>query len=145
MKASVVSAFPRPANIPRWVDWVYRPRQTSLRRCYNGMRVFLCSSSSEGFGLPNLEAMACGATLVATDLPAFREYGRHGENGLFSPPGEPAALAESLLQVLTDDELCDQLARDGLVTASRFRWDDSVDVLESLILERVSRLRSLSP
>ena len=55
---------------------------------YNTSRVFLCTSWVEGFGLTNVEAMACGAALVTTDNGGSRDYALHGETALVAPCGD---------------------------------------------------------
>jgi glycosyltransferase involved in cell wall biosynthesis len=72
---------------------------------YRGARVAV--SPSEHDGTPNtlLEAMACGCLPVAGDIESLREWITHGENGLLVDPGDPSALAESIIHGLTDDVL----------------------------------------
>ena len=54
-------------DLPDWISYVTRPDERYLvDEIYNSSRVFLCTSSVEGFGLANVEAMACGAALVTT-------------------------------------------------------------------------------
>jgi len=82
--------------------------------------VFLFPSRVEGFGIAPLEAMACGAAVVMSDTGGGREYARHGENAMVSPPGDDHALAASLERVLTQETLRQRLIRGGYETAPRF-------------------------
>ena len=66
--------------------------------------VFALSSRSEGFSLAILEAMAAGKPVVATDIAGVREAVVDGETGLLVPYGDPHALAEALLNLLSDRE-----------------------------------------
>ena len=61
------------------------------------------NTGGESFGIVLVEAMAAGAAVVASDLDAFRRVLRDGDCGALAPVGDPAALAESLIGVLTDD------------------------------------------
>lgn len=69
-----------------------------LAQLYSGCRAFVFPSRYEGFGIPLLEARACGAALVATDLPELREAG--GEATIYIPP-TPEGLRTGLLQVVS--------------------------------------------
>jgi glycosyltransferase involved in cell wall biosynthesis len=83
--------------------------------------VFVLSSLFEGFGNVIVEAMACGAPVVATDCPyGPREIIRDGENGLLVEPASAASLARGILRVLTDGELKKRLAANGLARARDF-------------------------
>jgi glycosyltransferase involved in cell wall biosynthesis len=87
----------------------------------------------EGFGLPLVEALACGAPVVAADRPWAREV--CGDAALFVEPTDEDELAEALLALEGDERLRTQLRARGLERASHFSWETSaarmVHVLES--------------
>jgi glycosyltransferase involved in cell wall biosynthesis len=74
--------------------------QPDLARVVAGAAAVVVPSWYEGFGLPALEALACGTPVVAADLPALREV--LGDQAELAPPGDPAALAAALARVLDD-------------------------------------------
>jgi glycosyltransferase involved in cell wall biosynthesis len=74
--------------------------QPDLARVVAGAAALVFPSWYEGFGLPALEALACGTPVVASDLPALREV--LGDQAELVPPGDPAALAGALARVLDD-------------------------------------------
>jgi glycosyltransferase involved in cell wall biosynthesis len=76
-----------------------------MRRC----RVFVCSSWEEGFGLPGLEALQCGAALATTDTKGSRDYAFHERTALVSPPRDTVALARNIIRLLGDEGLCQGL------------------------------------
>lgn len=80
-------------------------------------------SLEEGFGLPALEAMACGAPLVTTLGSSIEEV--VGDAGLLVPPGDANALAAAIGRVITDRELADRLREAGPRRASSFTWEAS--------------------
>jgi glycosyltransferase involved in cell wall biosynthesis len=83
--------------------------------------VFVLSSLFEGFGNVIVEAMACGAPVVATDCPyGPREIIRDGETGLLVEPASAGSLARGILRVLTGEELRRRLAAGGLERARDF-------------------------
>jgi alpha-1,3-rhamnosyl/mannosyltransferase len=81
-------------------------------------------SEYEGIGQTPLEAMACGAPVICSNRSSLPEV--VGDAGLLIEP-EPAALAEALVAVLTNAELCASLARRGPERAARFSWRRTAD------------------
>jgi glycosyltransferase involved in cell wall biosynthesis len=79
----------------------------------------------EGFGLPALEALACGARLITTSGSAMEEVA--GDAALLVPPGDVGALADALEAVLGGAGLDDDRLRRGLAIASRHTWAASAD------------------
>jgi glycosyltransferase involved in cell wall biosynthesis len=118
-------AFDRP-GAPPLPDYVERfsvlqaERPVDLMAFYSTCDVFVFPSLAEGFGLPPLEAMACGAATVISDCGGVREYARDGENCLLVPPGDADALAAALQRLLEDGGLRAGLVAAGLETAVRF-------------------------
>ncbi len=92
---------------------------------YAGARVVLVPSRAEGFGLPGLEAAACGAPVLATPIPAHREV--LGDAAHYAVSGTPAALAEALSRLWDDEPLRDALSRRGPLRAARFSWSDTAE------------------
>jgi glycosyltransferase involved in cell wall biosynthesis len=82
--------------------------------------VFLDGSEFQGFGRCALEAMACGAACVLTDLGGVLEYARHEDNALLAPPGQAESMAAAILRLLDDSLLRQRLIASGLSTAARY-------------------------
>jgi glycosyltransferase involved in cell wall biosynthesis len=85
------------------------------------------------------EYLAAGRPIVASDLPAFREILRDGENALLFEPGSATALASAIRRVLDDEELAGRIARGALVTAREYSWDRRAERLASLLEEARAR------
>jgi glycosyltransferase involved in cell wall biosynthesis len=100
--------------------------------------IFVCPSWEEGFGLPGLEALACGAALATTDTKGSRDYAIHEETALVSPPKNPELLAENIVRLLDDLELRRKLTRDGLEYAySHFKpWPEAAANLGRVLMRR---------
>ena len=81
---------------------------------------YVSTSRYEGFGLPTLEAMACGTPTVLADSSSHPEVG--GDAALYFPPGDSSVLAAQLSRILSDDALRRDLSKMGLAQAARFTW-----------------------
>lgn len=92
-----------------------------LRGLYSAATLFVLPSLYEGFGLPVLEAMACGTPVIATDSSSLPEV--VGDAGLLVPPGDPEALAGAMARVLDDADLAADLRQRGLRRAKGFTWE----------------------
>jgi glycosyltransferase involved in cell wall biosynthesis len=96
-------------------------------------------SHFEGWGLPAVEAMACGCALATADNGGCRDYAHDGTTALVVPPGEPARLAGAIDRLLRDQALRLRLAEAGRQEALRFTWDDAAARLEQLLLAETLR------
>jgi glycosyltransferase involved in cell wall biosynthesis len=94
-----------------------------LRGLYSAAALFVLPSLYEGFGLPILEAMACGTPVVAANTSSLPEV--VGDAGLLVPPGDPEALAAAMTRVLEDAHLAADLRRRGLNWAKLFTWEET--------------------
>lgn len=110
-------------------DYVIRPDDDGVRTLYNRATCFVQTSIHEGFGLPILEAMACGCPVITTDAHGNRDFCVDGENCLIVPQDDDAALAEAMRRLLADEELQQRLREGGLRTAERYCWPVVLDEL----------------
>ena len=94
-----------------------------LPALYSGAAVFVLPSWYEGFGVPVLEAMACGAPVVTTRNASLPEAA--GEAALFAEGGDPPAIAAAVERVLRDPVLRADLCDRGLVRARGASWTES--------------------
>jgi len=101
---------------------------------YSCADVFIYTSLYEGFGLPPLEAMACGAPVVMTDNLGSRDFVEPGVNALITPR-DPEAIAHAVDRVLSDETLRESLVREGLRTARDFSIEKAVIRFENALKE----------
>ncbi len=114
-----------------------------LAQFYNLCTVFVLPSLHEGFGLPALEAMSCGAAVIGANATSVPEViGR--QDALFDPYDE-TAISQKLAQVLGDAAFRTELAAHGLQQARKFSWDESarraIAAFEKLHSARASNLK----
>jgi glycosyltransferase involved in cell wall biosynthesis len=102
----------------RWIGWQPRERLAAL---YAGAEAFLFPSLVEGFGLPVLEAMACGTPVVTSDVSSLPEVA--GDAALFCDPLDPTSIGKTLANVVADRALAEDLAVRGRRRAAELTWD----------------------
>ncbi|MGE5529174.1 MAG: glycosyltransferase family 4 protein [Patescibacteria group bacterium] len=106
-----------------------------MGRIYAEADILVYPSRFESFGLPPLEAMACGTATVIGDCGGVREYARHLENCLLVEPGNPAALASTTAALLADAGARQRLVEGGLRTAAAWTWQRTYQEIEAILRE----------
>ena len=110
----------------RWLGYV---PESDLVALYTGADVLVLASALEGFGLPVLEAMACGTPVIASDISALREVG--GDVPRFAVPDDDASLARAIEEVLRDRDGAPARRAAGLARARQFSWTRTAEALWS--------------
>lgn len=101
-------------HVTGWVD------EEDLAPLYSGAEAFIFPSYAEGFGLPPLEAMACGTPVIASNATSIPEV--VGDAGILVGPDDGDALAQAILNVHGSSALRDEMSLKGLARASLFSW-----------------------
>jgi glycosyltransferase involved in cell wall biosynthesis len=110
---------------------------STLAALYRMASLFAFPSLYEGFGLPPLEAMACGTPVVTSRLSSLPEV--MGDAALLVDPYDPEAIAEAMARVLDDAAVADDLRVRGRARAREFSWERSVREIHSSYLKALGR------
>lgn len=128
----------RPPQVPQWVQFTYHPSDSELRRLYSTSTALLYPSRVEGFGLPPLEAMACGCPVVTTPVGAVPEFACDGQNAFVVDPADTQSMADRLVALLADAPLRNRLTIEGFRTAGRYSVDCVAPLFEKTLLKAVT-------
>jgi len=109
--------------------------EAQLIRLYQHCTLFVFASTHEGFGLPVLEAMACGAPVIASNTSSLPEIIRD-PRALFDPFDE-SSIKDKMVEVLSSPELRSHLSDDGIIQARRFTWDHSAEIALNFLVQHV--------
>ena len=122
------------------VLWLPRVRRSNIVTLMQAAGALIQPSLYEGFGLPIIEAMACGCPVVATDIPVFREIA--GDAAAFVPPQDIPQLGATLRHVVDSPSRRQEMAAAGLARAQQFSWARcAAETLEIYRRAAVSRSR----
>ncbi len=102
------------------IEWIGPQQEGRLPGLYRNARAVLYPSRYEGFGLPVLEAMQCGAPVIASDIAVLREAG--GEAAMYAAPGSAEEWAERMAALWTDAALRESRGGLGIERAKMFSW-----------------------
>lgn len=129
-----VNAFgvgPRLDDLPAWMTYHHGLSGKELvEQVYHRSAVFLCSSTTEGWGFPAAEAMACGAAVVSTRNGGVEDFCTHNENALLA---DGTGLAEAVTRMLEDEALRRKCVEAGYARVSTMDWSASARSLISFI------------
>jgi glycosyltransferase involved in cell wall biosynthesis len=111
-----------------------------LALLYSGAALYAQPSLSEGFGLPPLEAMACGTPVVSSNGGSLPEA--VGDAALVLPPSDPASWAEAIVALLGDPERRAAMARAGVERARSFTWARTAERTRAVYARALASARS---
>lgn len=115
------------------LDYVAAPDMPAL---YSGAALFAYVSLYEGFGLPILEAMACGTPVIASNTTSIPEVA--GNAAILIDPNDCVSMARVIADTVQDPDRLQQLSQAGLQQAARFSWEKSAQQILALIKATVA-------
>lgn len=108
-----------------------------LRALYSSCLIFVYPSIYEGFGLPPLEAMACGAPVVVSRIPTLMET--TDRSVVYFDPTSEDELARVIEELMANDELRQSVANAGRTQASKFSWEQTAQMTLNVYAEAIHR------
>ncbi len=125
------------AGLPAPARWIGRRGDAELRTLYAGAACFVFPSLDESFGLPAVEAMACGCPVVAARAGSLPEL--CGDAALLVDPADPGDIAAAVARVLDEPGLADRLRAAGRARAAGFTWEAAARRLAALAADVASK------
>ena len=101
----------------------------------NSCKALLIPSLWEGFGLPAIEAMACGTPVISSNRGALKEV--LGDYGIFIDPLNSESIASAMKEVLNNDIFLKNSQNSGPINAQRFNWKNTASQIDSLLRSRI--------
>ena len=126
-----VTSIPERLKDYKYIDDVIRTGFVSdeqKRFLLSSAEVFLFPSEYEGFGIPVLEAMACGSPVITTNVSSLPEVG--GDAALYVTPKQPEELAAAITRVLDSPSVRGLLVQKGFAQAKQFSWSKTAELTE---------------
>lgn len=123
IQAVLFGKYARPQNLPAWIEYYENPQQDFLvKEIYNRAKIFICSSLYEGWGLPAMEAMACGAAVVTTDCGGVRDFAIPEQTAIVCPIKDDKSITNSIIRLLDNNSLRIQIIINALQTIAALDW-----------------------
>jgi len=104
-----------------------------LRKLYGAAEVFTFVPWHEGFGIPVVEAMRCGAPCIISDTTSLPEVS--GGAALCAGPAGAGAIADAMARLVSDEALRRRLSQQGIINSQRFSWNKTAEALWNTILK----------
>lgn len=126
-------------EIPSWINFYESISDEELRRLYNIADIFVYPSWVEGFGLPPMEAMACGCAVVTTNVGGIPDYSISGSTVITVPVKNPQKLSDSVIKLIENEYERKQIAEAGLKYVQRFTWNEATDKFEGILIDSLKK------
>lgn len=132
LEVTLFSSQKKTADIPNWINYVYGTSDTTP--LYNKASIFVSSSIEEGWGLPPMEAMACGCACVCTKIPSHLLYMKDRENCLLVEPADSSGIVDQISFLIENPLEIKRISEAAINSMKPYDWENSVDLLENIFL-----------
>ncbi|MCM0589943.2 MAG: glycosyltransferase [Gloeotrichia echinulata CP02] len=119
-------------NIGESIIYLQGLQRSTIAALYRQASAVLLTSEAEGFGLPVIEALACGAILVVSDIPVLHEVG--GQGVLYCPTEDVSAWVKTLEQVLVNPNIAPAINL-RLAEAEKYSWSHHTQIIAQSYLQ----------
>ena len=122
-------------NIEEGKNAIVNPEQKIIGDVLRNTDIYICNSEYESFGLPTLEAMTCGVTVITTDTGGMRDFVIDRENALVIKHHNKEDMKEKIEMLINNRDLMHKMSQNGIATASKFNWDNTILSMEKYFRE----------
>lgn len=133
LMVDVISNEENPDNLPNSCKFYHAISSKFVVEINNTNQVFMCTTIDEGFGLPGLEAMACGCAVVSTAYTGVYEYAVDGVNALLSPVKDVDAMVNNIVKLFEEDDFREMIANNGIKTGKEKSLQKSAEEFEWIL------------
>ncbi|MDO8312470.1 MAG: glycosyltransferase family 4 protein, partial [Sideroxyarcus sp.] len=121
-------------DAPDWLEYHLCPRQAEIPYLYQQADCWIVPSTTEGFGMPGIEAAACHCPIVSTRCGGPEDYVEDGVSGFLVPIGDSAAIADAVSRVLNlDSARWRAMSQASYEISKQFDWDRSAETLQNAL------------
>ncbi len=128
-------------DMPKETEYHQNVSEADLPDLYRSCDIFLWPTHREGFGLPPMEAMACGLPVVGTKAGAMADYMSDGKTGFMVDIKQPKRLAEKLKRLISDQSLRRQMAEAAVKAMKQWDWSKQSEKLEQYLYSLAEETR----
>jgi len=130
-KYSPIFSFIKENNLEEDVRFMNYIPNEDLKFFYNFSKAFVWPSLYEGFGIPPLEAMACGTPVITSKISSMPEILGDAASYIY-PPTNYSELAKKMIQIIKDKDLRQELIKKGFLVSSKYGWSKTAKKTEEL-------------
>jgi D-inositol-3-phosphate glycosyltransferase len=141
---SRLKALSKQLDLSNMVNFLGAKEQTLLPTYYSAATALIMPSDYESFGMVALEAMASGTPVIASEVGGLAFLVRDGETGFLVPVREPAALAERIASLLSNQELRTSMGKNAAELAQQYAWASIGDQVLTVFDEVLTRRKPVS-
>lgn len=135
LEVDVISIEDKPKDLPSCCVYHQSIEPREVAEINNKTQVFMCTTIEEGFGLPGLEAMACGCAVVSTSYKGVLEYAEDKKNALLSPIKNVDIMVNNIVTLFENDEMRKEVSENGVQTGKQRSIDKSAKMFEEILMQ----------
>lgn len=137
LSVEVIGVENEPENLPECCRFHHKISAEKIAKINNQTKIFMCTTIEEGFGLPGLEAMACGCAVVSFSYKGVFEYAVDRKNALLSPVRDVDKMVDNIVRLFEDNDLMKKISENGIKTGKEKSLKNSAEEFERILLEKI--------
>lgn len=127
----------RDLKVSKYVKFVGLVENSEKVLYFKSADVFVLPSLYEVFGIVNLEAMACGIPIIASNVGGIPEVVKDGKNGILVPPRNSKSLSDAIIYLLENEDIREKMGKNGMKEVKKYSWDKIAEMTEKVYKEVV--------